>query len=338
VHKEVCVSEIRCSREVLALRETFRTAVRTTDVAETLCVHIIAEDATVGTGYGTATPLITGDTLDSMEAFVNGPVRDTLMGKPATPELCDALAAIALQNSSGAAAADLALHYLIGLHHPELPLQQVAVPTSVTISADTVENMVAAALRRIDLGFQTLKLKLGADPDGDLARLVHITARVEGRATIWVDANQGWDADIAIRIMSECLERNCAPSMLEQPCAASDLEGLGAVAAAVPLPVFADESARRLGDVARVAACGPIAGVNLKFMKFGGLTGTHAAAASARERGLEVLVGSMMEHPGSVAAAARFAADFPGTHDLDAGWWFQSHAPLRYVGGVLHVN
>jgi L-alanine-DL-glutamate epimerase-like enolase superfamily enzyme len=53
---------------------------------------------------------------------------------------------------------------------------------------------------------------------------------------------------------------------------------------------------------------------------------------------LGVLVGSMMEHPHSVAAAVRLAAEQPEpVHDLDAGWWAADTTPLTYEDGVVRV-
>jgi L-Ala-D/L-Glu epimerase len=101
------------------------------------------------------------------------------------------------------------------------------------------------------------------------------------------------------------------------------------------VPVVADESARTLADVDRIIASGAADVINVKFMKFGGVTGSGVAVAKAQEAGLGVLVGSMMEHPHSVAAAVHFAASLGGVHDLDAGWWAQDTSPLHYADGFV---
>ena len=68
------------------------------------------------------------------------------------------------------------------------------------------------------------------------------------------------------------------------------------------------------------------------------VAGTGQAVEKARAAGLGVLVGSMMEHPHSVAAALRFASLLGGVHDLDAGWWARDTSPLRYRDGIVSVE
>jgi L-Ala-D/L-Glu epimerase len=191
-----------------------------------------------------------------------------------------------------------------------------------------------------------VKIKLGVDPQGDLARLTSVFRAIEGRARLWVDANQGWTMDQTLRLMDRALADGVAPEMLEQPVARDAIDDLGAIARRIPIPVIADESARSVGDIGRIAIAGGVSGVNIKLMKFGGPTGARSAVEAARQHGLSVLVGSMMEHPKSVAAAVRFAASLPvppgddapdAVHDLDAAWWMTDPSPCRYWLGRVHV-
>ena len=168
-----------------------------------------------------------------------------------------------------------------------------------------------------------------------------------GSVQLWIDANQGWTVAQALEIFDSALDANVALGLFEQPTPAADLHGLREVRLGVqerclarglkPVPVVADESARTLADVDRIIAAGAADAINVKFMKFGGLTGSGIAVAKARAAGLGVLVGSMMEHPHSVAAAVRFASLLGGVHDLDAGWWAQDTWPLTYVDGYVSI-
>ena len=273
--------------------------------------------------------------------------------------------------SSGTAGIDLALHDLL---YPFPVTQPASVTTSVTIGAASLEEMVATAHRRLAAGFRVVKAKLGADPVRDAQRLIalaHALGAVRdpsgsvsaaaglkalplGPVQFWIDANQGWTVAQALDIFDTALDANVVLGAFEQPTPAADIFALREVRLGVRerclshgvnvVPVVADESARTLDDIDRIIAAEAADVINVKFMKFGGITGSAMAVAKARSAGLGVLVGSMMEHPHSVAAAVRFAAslgearDLGGVHDLDAGWWAVDSSPLRYESGIVSVE
>ncbi len=336
------IVEVKTSRVRLPLRETFRTAIRETDSVEAMRVELVLDDGRIGVGYGTATPAITGDTLESMEHHIDATVRPALVGKVIGHEVFSLVCGLTARCQSGTAAVDLALHHVTDHEFAQVNTSSglSSIRTSVTISAGTADEMVAAAQRRLDLGFTTLKLKLGLDPEGDVDRLERVTDAVAGRAAIWVDANQGWGTVVdTMWKMEQADSLGCLPAMLEQPVKASDRTLVSEIAERLWIPVFADESVQTVKDIETFAELGGhIAGVNIKFMKFGGLTGSTLAARRAHSLGFKVLVGSMMEHPASVGVAVRFAATLAEPiHDLDAAWWFQDSQPVSYKDSYVYT-
>ena len=93
---------------------------------------------------------------------------------------------------------------------------------------------------------------------------------------------------------------------------------MGYVQRHVPVPVVADESLQTLADVERLAAAG-VRGVNLKLMKLGGLTPGLAVLRRARELGMGIMLGCMVETSIGATAMAHLMglADWL---DLDAPW------------------
>jgi L-Ala-D/L-Glu epimerase len=404
----VKIDSLRCSRVEIALHETFRTAIRETDSISALRVVVGAGDK-VGVGYATATPVITGDTVEGIESLINDVVGPLLVGRDLVEPSSYVLGAqssalfgiddrdYALwtqQCSSGMAGVDLALHDLaFGALDAVRSGSRASLVTSVTIGAGSIEDMVATAHRRVAAGFRVIKAKLGADPANDAQRLIALAKAlgaietkgeggaaggVSGRVQFWVDANQGWTVTQALEVFDAALDANVVLGVFEQPTPAADIDGLREVRIGVQqrcvargvavVPVVADESARTLADVDRIIESGAADAINVKFMKFGGPTGSGIAVAEARAAGLGVLVGSMMEHPHSVAAAVRFAASlssvsslavlesFTGleslagtegerswgpsaftVHDLDAAWWAKDTSPLVYADGIVSV-
>ena len=69
---------------------------------------------------------------------------------------------------------------------------------------------------------------------------------------------------------------------------------MGYVQAQLDVPVVADESVQTMADVERLAAAG-VQGINLKLMKVGGLAPGLQMLRRARELGLRIMLGCMVE-------------------------------------------
>jgi L-Ala-D/L-Glu epimerase len=196
------------------------------------------------------------------------------------------------------------LYQLLGLPHPEPMI------SSFTIAVDTPEAMAAMAQKFCN--FNILKIKLAGDGK-DIARLAAIRA-ARPEVKLRVDANAGWKAEDAVVLVRD-LER-FELEMIEQPVAKSDINGMGIVQAFTQTPIVADESVQTLADVEALARAG-VKGINLKLMKTGGLTPAVAMLKRARELGLKVMLGCMIETSIGTTAMAHLAglADWL---DLDA--------------------
>ena len=332
------VSSLRSRRVVSELRETFTTAIRSTKSIDAVEITVVTEKGASGVGYATATPAITGDTLESIESFVAHQASRLLVGRRADNSCRMALAERTSASPSGAAGVDLALVDLL----QGAIVEPVSVATSVTISAADVATMVEVAHRRVEAGFRTVKAKLGVDPAGDAVRAVAIgrTLRnADPSIEFWIDANQGWDVERTMEIVDTLEKAGISVARLEQPTPAQDLTSLATIRRRVSIPLVADESVCTITAIDEVARLKAADFVNVKLMKFGGLLAAERAIERAREHGLGVLVGSMMEHPRSVAAAVSLAARQPETvHDLDAGWWSMDSAPLTYACGFVSIH
>jgi L-alanine-DL-glutamate epimerase-like enolase superfamily enzyme len=182
-------------------------------------------------------------------------------------------------------------------------------PTSFTIAIDTPAEMARQAAQIPN--YPIIKIKLGSDDDE--ARVAAIRA-VRPEARLRLDANAAWTAEAAVKQV-QALEVY-GLELVEQPVAKDDIEGMGYVQAHTAVPVVADESVQTLADVERLAAAG-VRGINLKLMKVGGLAPGLRILRRARELGLQVMLGCMVETSLGTTAMAHLAglADWL---DLDA--------------------
>ncbi len=216
------------------------------------------------------------------------------------------------------AAIDLALYDRIGRQEGK-PLYQLLdlpqpkpIATSFTISIDTPERMakMAAGIP----AYQNLKVKLGGDGN-DEARLAAIReARPDAR--LRVDANAGWSLDVA-RDYVRRLERY-ELEMIEQPLVRGAIDEMGLLQSRTAIPIVADESVQSLADVAHLADVG-VSGVNIKLMKVGGLSPALRMIRTARERGLRVMLGCMVETSLGTTAMA---------HLMGLAEWVDLDAPM----------
>jgi L-alanine-DL-glutamate epimerase-like enolase superfamily enzyme len=139
-------------------------------------------------------------------------------------------------------------------------------------------------------GFRRFKIRVGADPASDVARVTAVRSAVPD-ADLVLDANGAWAPAEAI-----AMARQLAPlriAWLEQPTRAGDDLALHAVRRVASMRVVADESVRTGEDVERLLAANAVDGVHVKLEKCGTVAELRRAAAIAKRGGLFVEIGLM---------------------------------------------
>ncbi len=247
--------------------------------------------------------------------------------------------------SPAAAALDIAYHdrlarelgvgvyALYGLPRPTVKT------TSYTISIDTPEEMARMAAEIS--AYPILKVKLGVSGQEDLDE-VRIRAIRAARpdAKIRVDANAGWDAEGAIRLIRRLEKYDL--ELVEQPTSKDDFGGMGKVQKSVGLPVVADESVCTMADIDRLYEAG-VTGINIKLMKCGGIAPAAAMIRRAKDYGMGVMLGCMVETSAGVAAMTQLIGladwidlDTPLliSNDPFEGLTYTENAALLPPGGI----
>jgi L-alanine-DL-glutamate epimerase-like enolase superfamily enzyme len=290
---------------------------------------------------------VTGESLAGVEACVSGPLAAAVVGAdcddllPTTRAVASAVAG----NHGAKAAVDVALHDLAARRRGvSLPVflgsSTRRVPTDVTLAAGDPDALADAAARRSGEGFEVLKLKVGTDAGTDARRVRAVREAVGPGVRIRLDANQGWSARDAVRVISALEDADLGVELVEQPVAAADLDGLAWVTDRVQTPVMADESVFGVRDLVEVIRRRAADLVNVKLAKCGGISAARTLLELARAHGMGSMVGSMMESHIGVGAAASVAAACGVTvvPDLDAAWWAAEPAVrggMRYDGPVV---
>ncbi|MEV0720708.1 dipeptide epimerase [Asanoa sp. NPDC050611] len=336
------IEDVRTHRVRAPLHTPFVTALRRATSMETLVVEIVDTDGRSGYGESPQVWQVTGASLAGAEACVTSMLRPLLLGR--NPDdlaaLCRAVARAVAGNEGAKAAVDVALHDLVA-RRLGVPLAHLLggttdrVPTDVTLTAADEIGVADAARARVAEGFTALKVKVGADPATDLARIRDVRAAAGPGTRIRLDANQGWEAKEAVRIIRAAQDAGADLELVEQPVHHRDVEGLRWVTDRVDVPVLADESVYGIRDLVTVIRNRAADMVNVKLAKCGGLGPARTLLALAEAHDMGTIVGTMMESPVGVGAAASLVAACGTTavSDLDAAWWLSS-SPV--TGGISY--
>jgi L-Ala-D/L-Glu epimerase / N-acetyl-D-glutamate racemase len=222
-------------------------------------------------------------------------------------EFLDDLALRIPEQRSALCAVDTALHDLWARSQGQ-PLWRLfgadpaQLPTSsFTIGIDELDVMIEK-VESVGAKSPILKIKLGRNPDGDCEVMRQIRKAAPDK-TLRVDANQGWTLDDAKHLAP--ILADLGVEYIEQPLRRGDLEAGRELKRVSPLPIYLDEDSHFASDIPRLAeACH---GVNIKLMKTGGLAEARRMISSAREHGLQVMIGCMVETSAGITAAAQIA-------------------------------
>ena len=158
--------------------------------------------------------------------------------------------------------------------------------TSYTIGLDEIDVMQQKVKDASD--YPILKVKLGTDRDKEIIEGI----RAVTDKPIRVDANEGWTTvDEAKRMIRFLADHDI--ELVEQPMPASMLEQMKVLKKDSPLPLAADESFMGDENLEEISEAFDI--INIKLMKIGSMVKARRVIKSAKELGLKVMIGCMIE-------------------------------------------
>jgi L-alanine-DL-glutamate epimerase-like enolase superfamily enzyme len=135
------------------------------------------------------------------------------------------------------------------------------------ISQDTPEDMAAMVSKYRGEGYRKFQLKVGGDPDTDIARINAVAKKLLPGDVLIADANTGWTQHQALRVAGAVRDLDV---YLEQPCAS--YEECLAVRAHTDRPFILDEVMDRVAMVIQGYTDRAMDVINLKISKVGGLS------------------------------------------------------------------
>lgn len=307
------IAKVSCRPVEIPYRKPFVISGGPSVVGEHVLTRVQLEDGTVGYGESAPMPSYSEETQkDSLHAVQDLAPIVTGMDARDFELIHRRMDAVVPGHHFAKASIDLALYDAVGkvLEQPVHMLLggkvRDRIPIAWVVGIGPLDDMVEEAVTHVRKGFATVKLKIGKEPKKDLDLVREVRRAIGPDVKLRVDANQGYDVATAIRVLRKMEPYDL--ELVEQPVPAWNILGMAEVAAALDVPIEADESMFDHHDamsLIRLRACDII---NIKVLKPGGLYPSKKVAAVCEAAGITCLVGSMVEFGPGTAAGLHFAA------------------------------
>lgn len=178
------------------------------------------------------------------------------------------------------------VHVLLG------GLQREIVPVTHSIGLLSIEEAVAEVRQVAKDGIRTIKIKVGVDPDRDVAIVRAIREAVGPEMKLCIDANEGYKTP-GQAIQTVRRMQDCNLLYVEQPV--MGIERIARVAQAIDAPVMADESAWNAHDVVQIIARDAAQIVSIYTTKPGGLYRAMQVSALCEAAGIVCNINGSVE-------------------------------------------
>ncbi len=235
----------------------------------------------------------------------------------------------ALNAALESAAADLD-----GSVAPDLAPDGEGVGVNATLPSLGPAALAEAAQQSVESGFETLKVKAGAERETEVLveRIRAIRAAVGPEVRLRIDVNGAWDLATAEERLEAIARFDI--EFVEQPLAAHDLDGLAELRRRVTVPIAADEAAESVAAVRTLLAIDAVDVLVIKPARVGGPSAVAEIAALAAARGVPVVLSTLFETGVGIAAALALAASLPEAEG--PGWAIAPDHGLATAGLLEH--
>ena len=186
------------------------------------------------------------------------------------------------------------------------------------LQGETIDALVRDARAAVSAGHPIIYLKVGIDPDRDVAATRAVRAAI-GETRLRLDANEAWDPATALRMIARLAPFDV--EYIEQPTPSTSLEALGQVARHSPIAIGADQSVFTLNEVYRAVSGAHAHMIAVGPREMGGLRPMMKAAALAEAAGLKLCIHSSMTTGITTVAEHHLGRAIPNLDDGNQIMW-----------------
>ena len=337
------------------LRERFmiRSARGTHAASPFLLVRIHTDAGIVGLGEVSCTPRWSGEDHFTAQHFIQTILAPQLVGED--PTHIDALnlkieRGVA-RNPFTKAALEMALWDIAG-KAVGLPVYRLLggpvreeVTTKWSISGLEPERSAEIASWAVQQGFKAMKVKVGLDADGDVARVRAVRQAIGEGVRLGVDANGGWPVRTAVAVARRLRDQDLF--FVEQPVAQWDIAGMAQVRRRIVPPVVADESVYTTHDAMALVRAQAADVLSVYVGKAGGISNARKVVGVAEAAGVACTIGSNLEMGVGSAAMIHLAMATRGVRaeefpcDIIGPFYYEDDLliePLALSGGRARAH
>jgi L-Ala-D/L-Glu epimerase len=286
--------------------------------AEHVLVRIHTDEGLVGTADAPPRPFTYGETQDGIVAVLQGIFAPELVGlSPLEREVAHARMGRTVGNPAAKSAIDMALWDLIG--------QLLGVSVTDLLGGFTdrmrvahmvgfapTDEMISEAERmRDEFGITTFKVKVGRHPlELDIAACSALREALGDTVELYIDGNRGWTPAESLRALHAM--EGLGLVLAEELCPADDVLGRRWLVQQSRVPIFADESVARPGEVTRELLGGSATGISIKTARTG-FTYSQRIHHLCEGLGVDVVMGNQIDGQIGSLCSASFGSAYETT-------------------------
>ncbi|MEC9488065.1 MAG: enolase C-terminal domain-like protein [Halanaerobium sp.] len=315
------ILEVKTRVIEVPLKDEWKISLYSASTRRHALVQVITEDGIDGFGEASPSPAFMGETADTIKLVVDQYLAPAIEGLEVNniARIHREMNRAILGNSAAKSAVDIAVHDAMakGL---EIPLYQIiggkyreSIPLTYVIGIKDDQQIYNELIKCIKQGFKVIKVKVGREPERDIALVSRIHQIIEENGAemkIRLDGNQGYDTRTAIRVINK-LEERVEIEAIEQPINKKNLTGLKEIKTQIKCPLMLDETIFSPEDAINAIRMDVADVINLKIAKVGGIYQARKIAGMAEAAGMRCTVGSNLELGLGIAASLHFVASTP---------------------------
>ena len=312
------ISRVEAIPYAIPYRKPLRFASGEVATAEHVLVRVHTDDGVIGTADAPPRPFTYGETQTSVRSIIADSFGPMIVGTSILErEVMLARLNRTVGNPVAKAAIDMAVWDAIGQTLGSSVTELLGgwsdrMRVSHMVGFAPAAEMVAEAERmRDEHGVTTFKIKVGRQPyrlDVEACRALREALGPD--VELYVDGNRGWTASDSAAALREMADLDL--SFAEELCPADDVLGRRWLVAHSTIPMFADESVARPGEVTRELLSGAATGISIKTARTG-FTTSQRLVGLCEGLGVEVVVGNQIDSQIGSLCSAAFGAAYPLT-------------------------
>lgn len=270
-------------------------------VSPFLIVKIHTDDGLVGIGEASCTPRWSGEDQFTAQHLIQTYLAPLLVGENplAIEDLTKKFRLAFAGNFFTKAAVEMALWDIAGKAAGKPVCELLGgkvrefVPTKWSVSGVEPEKAAEIARWAVAQGFKAMKVKVGIEPEADVARVRAVREAIGEKIKLGVDANGGWAFDVAVKTIQRLCEFGIY--FAEQPVSPEDVAEMAEIREKISVPLLADESVGTLQDAKTLFRLDAADAFSIYVGKAGGIGPAKQIADFAKSAGLKCTVGSNLE-------------------------------------------